>query len=114
MKKKIAVILVRGLARVQQPVQDTLQMLRLTRKNRCVVLDHTASIQGMITKVKDYVTWGELDDATFQELLKKRGMLFLGRETDRKATYSYGLLEVAGKKFKPYFSLNPPRKGFGR
>jgi large subunit ribosomal protein L30 len=103
---KIAVVLIRGLAGVTKSVKDTLLMLNLTRKNNCVVIDNTAINKGMLKKVKDYVTWGNIDDETFKELVDKRGKLILGRQ--RKS------LEFAGKKYKKYFTLNPPRKGFGR
>ena len=71
--KKIAVILVRGLIDVRKPVKDTLAMLRLTRKNNCIVLDNTPVNLGMLKKVKDYVTWGEISEETLKELIEKRG-----------------------------------------
>ncbi|MEK6809584.1 MAG: uL30 family ribosomal protein [Nanoarchaeota archaeon] len=104
-KGKLAVVLVRGMVKVVRPVKETLAMINLHRKNHCVVIDNTPTYHGMLIRVKDYVTWGEIDDATFSELLQKRGQLLEGRG---KA------LEVNGKKYKKYFALNPPRKGFGR
>ncbi|MBI2125277.1 uL30 family ribosomal protein [Candidatus Woesearchaeota archaeon] len=104
-KGKLAVVLVRGMVKVVQPVKETLAMLNLHRKNHCVVIENTSTYQGMLFKVKDYVTWGEIDDGTFQELVQKRGQLLEGRG---KA------LEVNGKKYKRYFALNSPRKGFDR
>lgn len=102
---KLAVVLVRGMVKVVRPVKETLAMLNLHRKNHCVVIDDTPAYHGMLIKVKDYVTWGEIDDATFAELVQKRGQLSDGRKKS---------LEVNGKKYKRYFALNPPRKGFGR
>lgn len=104
-KGKLAVVLVRGMVKVVKPVKETLMMLNLHRKNHCVVVDDTPVYKGMLLRVKDYVTWGEIDDATFAELVQKRGQLSDGR---RKS------LEINGKKYKRYFALNPPRKGFGR
>ena len=112
--RKLAVILVRGLARVRKPVKDTLHLLRLKRKNNCVVLADNPVNKGMCTKVKDYVTWGEISPERFQELVKRRGEKFQSRETDRKGKYSYRSLEYQGQKYKPYFRLSPPQKGFGR
>ena len=111
---KIAVVLVRGLVGLTQPVKDTLRMLRLTRKNQCVVVADNPVMVGMIRKVKDFVTWGSVTDATFTELVAKRGREFLGRTQDSKGKYSYKTLDVNGKKYIPTFNLNPPRKGFGR
>ncbi len=104
-KGKLAVVLVRGMVKVVKPVKETLMMLNLHRKNHCVVVDDTPAYKGMLLRVKDYITWGEIDDATFAELVQKRGQLSDGRQKS---------LEVNGKKYKRYFALNPPRKGFGR
>ena len=66
-------------------------MLRLFKKNFCVLLDDTPDMRGMLIKVKDYVTWGEIDDETLKSLKEKRS-----------------------DKDKKFFRLNPPKKGFGR
>lgn len=104
-KGKLAVVLVRGMVKVVRPVKETLMMLNLHRKNHCVVVDNTPVYKGMLLRVKDYITWGGIDDATFAELVQKRGQLSDGRQKS---------LEINGKKYKRYFALNPPRKGFGR
>jgi len=98
MSDKIAVIRVRGLVRVNQDIEDTMQMLRLYRKNYCTLVDKKNA--GMITKVKDFVTYGEIDKETEDILIKRRGEKTKDKE---------------GKEvLKKYFRLNPPRKGFGR
>ena len=111
---KLAVILVRGQAELPQPVLDTFTNLHLYRKNTCVVIDDTPINKGMITKVKDFITWGEISDELFKELVQKRGKIFLARQQDSKKIYSYKSLQIQGKKYKPYFTLNSPRKGFER
>src|SRR3989344_2722744 len=98
-KEKLAVVLVRGMVKVVKPVKETLAMLNLHRKNHCVVIDNTPVYKGMLIRVKDYITWGEIDDATFAELVQKRGQLLNGRG---KA------VEIDGKKYKKYFALAPP------
>ena len=85
-----------------------------TMKNNCVIINDTPENKGMLIKVKDYVTWGTLDDTTFKDLVEKRGHEYRGRTTDSKQKYSYKTFDVDGKKYKPYFRLNPPQKGFGR
>ena len=110
---KIAVILVRGLADRSRDILRTLELLSLRRKNQCVVLNNTPSNKGMVVKVKDFVTWGELSDETFHELVKRRGEILL-RVSDRNKKYNYKTLSVNGKAYKTYFRLNPPQKGFGR
>lgn len=87
--KRLAVVLVRGRVDMKTEILSTLDMLRLKKKNCCVVLDFTPSILGMVKKVRNFVTYGFVDSETFALLEEKRG----------------------GKKF---YSLNPPKKGFGR
>ncbi len=111
---QIAVVLVRGFVDMPEPILRTLTMLRLRRKNFCVVIPNTPENHGMVVKVKDWVTWGEITPETFTELIRVRGEAFLSRKTDSKEIYSYKSLHINGKDYKPYFRLNPPRKGFGR
>ena len=113
--KKLAIVLVRGLVNVTKAVKDTLVMLNLRRKNHCVVIIDNSINYGMVKKVKDYITWGEIDQETFNELVDKKGEEYKGRLKDSKSKYEYRkVLEIGGKKYKKYFRLNPPRKGFGR
>ncbi|MBS3169107.1 uL30 family ribosomal protein [Candidatus Woesearchaeota archaeon] len=111
---KIAVVLIRGMIDMDRPLKDALRILRLHRKNHCVIVEDNRISRGMIQKVKDYVTWGEISPETYTELIGKRGKEFKARQTDRKQKYSYAVIEFQGKKYKPYFALNPPLKGFGR
>jgi len=98
MSEKLAVIRVRGCVRVNKEIEDTLQMLRLYRKNFCALIEKKDV--GMIKKVKDFVTYGEIDKETEDLLIKQRG------EKTKDAE---------GKEvLKKFFRLNPPRKGFGR
>ena len=94
----IAIIRVRGVVGVDGKITDTLNMLKLHRKNFCVIYRTTPSISGMVQKIKDFVTWGEIDEATLKELIDKRGKQ---NPNDKTRT-------------KPFFRLNPPVKGFGR
>ncbi|HLC99271.1 MAG TPA: uL30 family ribosomal protein [Candidatus Nanoarchaeia archaeon] len=97
-KVLVAVILVRGLIDIKEGIKDTLKMLRLFRKNYCVVIEDSASSRGMVNKVKDYTTWGEIDEPTLKLLIEKRS-----EKNPRDP-----------KKTKAFFRLQPPRKGFGR
>ena len=86
---KIGVVRIRGITGIKKDIKDTMTMLNIHRKNHCVVLDKTPSTLGMIFKVKDYITWGDINEETLT-LLKKKS---------------------EGNKF---FRLNPPLKGYGR
>lgn len=91
---KIAVLLVRGLVGVKSDVKDTLFLLRLRKKHVCVIVDNNETNIGMLRKVKDYVTYGEVTDETIKLLETKRGKK-----------------DEAGK-LKPFFELAPPKGGF--
>ena len=49
----------------------------------------------MLKKVKDFVAYGEITEATYKELKDKRGV----KDPNNKG------------KLKPFFRLHPPRKG---
>ena len=115
MTEKIAVIRVRGGINVNKKIKDTFNLLRLYNKNYCVVLDSTPAIIGMINKIKDYITWGEINDETYNLLIEKRGKEYKGREKDSKEKIDYKkFIVINNKKYKPFFRLNPPKKGYGR
>lgn len=112
---KLAAIRVRGIIGVRDRIEDTLNMLRLYRKNYCCVLPNNEIYAGMLKKTKDFITWGEIDDDTFKMLVEKRGEDFKGRENDSKGKIKYNdFVVINSKKIKKYFRLSPPRKGFGR
>jgi large subunit ribosomal protein L30 len=96
--KKIAIIRIRGQVRVKKEILDTMDMLKLYNQHTCVIYDNKPAIIGMIKKIKDYVTWGEVDDESIKLLIEKRG------KPDPKDK----------TKTKAYFRLSPPKKGFER
>lgn len=103
-KGKLAVVRVRGMVNLKYDIKDTFTYLNLNNKNWCVVLNDTPIIRGMIAKVKDYVTWGEISDETISEMASKRG----------KETKNENSFDIDDKKYQKFFRLNPPRKGYGR
>ena len=60
---------------VTKKIRDTMTMLNLTRVNHAVLVPKTDSYDGMLQKVKDYVTWGEVDADTISTLIKERGRM---------------------------------------
>ncbi len=111
--KNLAIIRIRGITGIKKGIKDTLNMLCLYHNNYCVVVND--NLLGMIKKVKDYVTWGEIEDETYKLLVEKRGEEYKGRLTDTKKKISYKkFIIVNNKKYKKYFRLNPPRGGFER
>ncbi|MEW6070654.1 MAG: 50S ribosomal protein L30 [Candidatus Thermoplasmatota archaeon] len=127
-KKALVVIRVRGSVNIRKDIKATLRMLRLTRANHCVILPPTADYIGMLQKVKDYITWGEIENETLEMLIKKRARLQsnipLTEKWLKENTKYSSFKELANAlvncqvKFseipiRPIFRLNPPRKGYG-
>jgi large subunit ribosomal protein L30 len=125
--KRIAVIRIKGNLGLKKSLKDTFTMLRLYKKNNCVVVPSTKPFIGMIEKIKEASTWGEIDEKTFTELLMKRGKL----PGNKKLTEAYikDKIKIDSNTFvkefftfkkeikdipglKPFFKLTPPRKGF--
>lgn len=86
---EIAILRVRGQFHLTQDLHHTLALLGLPIKNNCVVKEETPVLKGMLTKVKDYITWGPVLPET-KKLLEQRGSL------------------------KETLPLAPPRGGYGR
>jgi large subunit ribosomal protein L30 len=124
------IIRLRGVIGVPQDVEYTLRLLRLVKKYHCVIYPATPVIKGMLEKVKDWITWGEIDYETLVQLLKSRGRVSRGQSlTDDYIKRVLGLesIEVLAKSIiegkvlfhkleefgiKPVFRLHPPKKGF--
>ncbi len=122
------IVQVRGVVNVRRDIKDTLKMLRLHHINHCVLVPDTPENLGMIRKVKDYVAYGEIDQATLETLLETRGRVigdkpltaeyirehstYSGIEEFAKAISSGNarLMDVPG--VKPVLRLHPPRKGY--
>lgn len=113
--EKVAVVRVRGLTGVRFDIDATLDKLRLGRRNYCAVVPKNEGYLGMIMKAKDYVTWGEISEDTYNALLDKRREKFKGAASDRRGKIQYNkFIEINGEKIKKVFRLNSPRKGYGR
>lgn len=122
-----AVIRIRGKVGTKKEIEDTLKMLRLEKVNSCVVLEEREDLKGMIEKVKNFVTYGEIDFNVFFEMLKKRGRISESKRLTEENVKELGFnsieelaLEIfEGRKkmkeiksLKPVFRLTPPSKGF--
>jgi len=106
---------VRGGVKVNQKIKDTLRMLRLNRKMHAVILKDNAINKGMLTKVRSWITWGEIDDSILELLVKKRGRK-TGDERLNEEEVLVALKQIKEGKLekpvKPVFRLTPPSKGF--
>jgi len=69
----IAVIRIRGTGRITTSVVDTMKILGLSKTHSCALLENNPVTLGMLRKVKDYVTWGEIKPDVLKLLKEKRG-----------------------------------------
>jgi large subunit ribosomal protein L30 len=67
-----AVVQLRGEVNMQASVEDTLDMLNIHDVNHCALVPETDSYRGMLTKVNDYVAFGEPSEAVLATLLRRR------------------------------------------
>ncbi len=110
------VIRIRGPAKTDKRIADTLKMLRLNRTNHCVLVSENPTFEGMFKKAKNWITWGQIDDKTLEKLVFKRGRLEGNKRVDQKKAKDIAKKIVKnqslnGLKIKPIFRLSPPSKG---
>ncbi|MCH8519212.1 MAG: 50S ribosomal protein L30 [Nanoarchaeota archaeon] len=123
---KIAIVQIRGTVRTHPDVRKTLELLRLKQKHACVVVDDNEVSRGMIKKIKDYVTYGNISEDLYVQMLETRGEC-VGKQTlkeakldAKKIAKEYYGGEVKLRDFepkytlKPFFRLHPPKGGFER
>jgi len=122
-----AVVRVRGTVNVSGDIRDTLRMLRLNRVNHCVIIPEEPAYKGMLNKVKDYVTWGEVETDVLSTVLHHYGYIsaqrlsdsYFKKNTKYKSLRSYAKAvcegtEVFGKLkgVNPVLRMHPPLKGY--
>jgi large subunit ribosomal protein L30 len=123
-----AVIRIKGRVETRKKIEDTLQMLRLKHINNCVLVPETEDYRGMLSKAKDFITWGEINKETLVKMLEKRLRAEGDKRVDKKVlkeATGFDSFEkfadelIASKikiknfeKIKPVFRLTPPSKGF--
>lgn len=126
-RKCFAVVKVRGTIRAQREVRETLELLRLSRTNHATLLDNRPSFMGMLYRVQNYVTWGEISKETLALMLKKRGRLPGGKRLTDEALEKLGYKSIDElaeaivnckvelqklPNVRAVFKLHPPKKGF--
>jgi len=129
-----AIIRIRGRADCPYDVEYALRLLRLYKKYHCTIYPaKLPGLEGMLKKVKDWVTWGEIDRDTLIQLLYARGRIPGGKPlTDSYVDEKLKHLGISGgvpaladailsgkviphkidNIIKPVFRLSPPRGGF--
>ena len=129
MTKAYLVVRIKGQADVPHWANTTLNLLKLEKKYRAVILPVKDNTAGMLKKIQHYISWQEIDTKTTKELLDKKGrrtgykkitsedISQAGFKTidDLAVSLSEGKISMSKiKPLKPWFALSPPRQGFKR
>ena len=129
MTKAYLVIRIKGQADVPYWANTTLNLLKLEKKYRAIILPVKENTEGMLRKVQHFVSWQEIDLPTTKELLDKKGRRAgykkITSEDISKAGFktidelaislSEGKTSMTKlKPLKPWFALSPPKQGFKR
>ena len=129
MEKRIAIVRIAGKVGVNRDIKDTFNLLRLYNKYTCTVVPSTKNYLGMVMKLNNYVTWGEIDKDTFKLLLEKRGKitkkekfseeylkkqvkLTINEFVENFMNFKKEIKDIPG--LKNFFKLCPPKGGFER
>jgi large subunit ribosomal protein L30 len=122
-----ALVQVRGDVNMDTDIHDTLQMLNIHSVNHCTFVPETETYEGMVTKVNDFVAFGEPSQETVELLLSKRSEPIEGdAEIDDEwvaENTEYGDIEslaealldeetkLQDEGLSPTLRLHPPRGG---
>lgn len=91
----ICVIRIRGKVKLREEIAETFRRLKMMQKLNCTFIDEKDIIRmGMLNKLKEFVSYGKVDDALMKKIIEVRGV------KDSQGNY-------AG-----YCRLHPPRGGF--
>jgi ribosomal protein L30/L7E len=91
----IAVIRIAGSVNISKDNNETFNRLRLGRKLTCTFVDEKDEIRmGMVKKLAQVISFGEVDKKLMDEVIAKRG------QKDSKGVY------------REFCRLHPPRGGF--
>jgi len=111
-----AIIRIKGSVKLRKEIKDTLAMLRVHRKMHCVLIKETDTVKGMLNKVRNWITWGEIDDKILELMIRKRGRKQGNKRlTEKEIKDVFEFIknnERIPDIIKPVFRLTPPSKGF--
>ena len=124
----LAIVRIGGKADLERGIKDTLRMLKIDAPHNCTFMPDTPDYRGMVEKVKNHVTFGEVDKQTLVDVLRKRL-----RTSDNEKIAENSLKSLTGhnsheeladallegkvrlnnfKNIQPILRLTSPSKGF--
>lgn len=112
-----AVIRIRGTVNIAPKIATALEVMNLRRTNNLSLWPETPQTLKMIKVVKDYTTFGKINEETLKVLIEAKAKPI---ESEEKLDTKKVLADLkAGKTLKQAgvkncFTMSPPRKGFER
>ncbi len=88
----IAAVSIRTTVDIESEPEGVMRRLGLKQKHGCIVLEDRPDNRGSLEKIKDFITWGEVDEEVIEELVSERG-------NGEDAT-------------EQFFRLQPPKGGY--
>ncbi|RLG21907.1 50S ribosomal protein L30 [Candidatus Micrarchaeota archaeon] len=121
---KVAVRVRSGIG-MKPDARKTLESLKLKTVNNCIIVNEKKIHSNMLQKVKDYITWGEIEKETLKKVLLKWARTLKGKKLDEQyfKEIKMSIDDIVDKLFKDEVSmkdlglkvpirLHPPRKGY--
>ncbi|PIN90840.1 hypothetical protein COU60_00665 [Candidatus Pacearchaeota archaeon CG10_big_fil_rev_8_21_14_0_10_34_76] len=108
----ILVIRISGIVKVSDKIEESMNRINLRRKYSATLIEDTPENRMLLTKIRNFVAFGDADDKLLEELIEKRGESTERKKIDAKEVV--GNLAKKGLKsqgMKPFFRLHPPRGG---
>ena len=68
-----ALVQIRGDVNMDTDIHDTLKMLNIHHVNHATLVPETDTYSGMVSKVNDFVAFGEPSQETVEQLIERRG-----------------------------------------
>lgn len=116
------VVRVRGGIHSRQDIRRTLEELHLTRANHATVVPEEPAFRGMLMATQGYVTWGEAEPQTLEQLLLARGKTRAGGQLTAPGKGASPTSELVASvlrsglarvtELKPLVRLTPPKGGW--
>ena len=129
MTNAVLVVRIKGQADCPYWATTTMNLLKLDKKYRAIILPSHDNLLGMLKKIQHYVSWVELDTELAKELIEKKARksgyqkvtaedikeLGFANSDELATALSEGKTMLSKlKPLKPWFALAPPRHGFKR
>lgn len=121
-----AVLRIRSPRKKKGTIENVLKHIGLNKVNHCKVVNDEEQIIPVLKKVKDIVTWGELNGETLEKMLRYRSSMkgeltddMIDEKTDYKTVSEFAEAIVDGNTdvsdfdgLNSVFRLHPPRGGY--